>query len=68
MESITKSRKSKETIERMVEKYFAPLKMEKCTELTEGYFNVAYEIELSDGSSTVLKIAPDKDARIMTYE
>ena len=68
MKSITKSRQSKEIIEKMTEKYFAPRKMVKCTELTEGYFNAAYEIELSDGSSTILKIAPDKDVRIMTYE
>ena len=68
MESITKSRQSKETIRKMVEKCFAPLEMQNCTELTEGYFNVAYEIVLSDGSRTVLKIAPAKDVRIMTYE
>ena len=49
MESLTKNRQSRETIAKMVEQYFTPLKMEHFHELTEGYFNMAYEIHLSDG-------------------
>ena len=52
----------------MVEKCFTPTYMVSYKELTEGYFNVAYEIKLSDGRAVILKIAPDKKMRIMTYE
>lgn len=68
MESLTKNRQSKDTIKRMTEKYFSPLKMKDYKELTEGYYNVAYEVELSDGSKVILKVAPPKDVWIMTYE
>lgn len=68
MESLTKNRQSRETIAKMVEKYFTPLKMEHFHELTEGYFNMAYEIHLSDGKELILKIAPPKETRVMTYE
>lgn len=68
MESLTKNRQNKDTITRMVEKFFGSLEVRSYKELTEGYFNVAYEVELNDGSKTILKIAPSKDVRIMTYE
>lgn len=68
MESLTKNKQSTETISKMVEKYFTPLKMEKFHELTEGYFNMAYEICLSNGISLILKIAPSPKTRVMTYE
>lgn len=68
MESLTKNRQSKDTIKRMIEKYFPPLEMKDYKELTEGYYNVAYEVELSDRSKVILKVAPPMDVRIMTYE
>ena len=68
MESLTKNRQSKDTIKRMIEKYFPSLEMKDYKELTEGYYNVAYEVELSDRSKVILKVAPPMDVRIMTYE
>ena len=68
MESLTKNRQDKKVLSKMVEKCFAPIWMVGYRELTEGYFNVAYEIKLSDGRNVILKIAPDKKMRIMTYE
>ena len=68
MESLTKNRQSEETLERMVERFFHPLKLQSYKELTEGYFNVAYEVTLSGGQSVVLKIAPAWNVRIMTHE
>jgi len=68
MESLTKNKQDVQVIARMVEKFFAPITMISCKELTEGFFNVAYEIQLSDGQEVILKIAPKKDMRIMTYE
>lgn len=68
MESLTKNKQNNETLSKMVDKFFAPLKMEHCQELTEGFFNVAYEIGLNNGQKVILKIAPSKEMRIMTYE
>lgn len=37
-------------------------------ELTEGWFNVAYDVRLSDGREVILKIAPPRNAEVLTYE
>jgi aminoglycoside phosphotransferase (APT) family kinase protein len=37
-------------------------------ELTEGYFNTAYRIELEDERAVVLKVAPPADVPVLTYE
>ena len=68
MESLTKNRQSEETLKKMVEHFFSPGKLQSYKELTEGYFNVAYEVTLSDGQTLVLKIAPAEDVRVMTHE
>lgn len=68
MESLTKNKQSEAAIQRITEKCFAPLKLVAYKELTEGYFNVAYEVSLSDGSNMILKVAPHHTMRIMTYE
>ncbi len=36
-------------------------------ELTEGYFNVAYEVDLTNGKKTLLKIAPSKGFPLLFY-
>lgn len=68
MENLTKNRQNNETISKMVDKFFAPLKLESCRELTEGYFNMAYEVCLGNGRKVILKVAPLKKTRVMTYE
>lgn len=68
MESLSKNKQTKADISKMTEKVFAPLEMKSYQELTEGYFNAAYEVELSNGNKTILKIAPSKNVRVMTYE
>lgn len=68
MESLTKNRQNEDTVRKMVKKFFSPLELKNYRELTEGYFNIAYEVELSNGKKTVLKIAPSKEIRVMTYE
>lgn len=68
MKSFTKQKQSQESIARMVELFFSPFHMKHCRELTEGYFNVAYEICLDNGKEVILKIAPLKEMRVMTYE
>lgn len=37
-------------------------------ELTEGYFNAAYRVELVDGMACVLKVAPPPEVRVLRYE
>jgi aminoglycoside phosphotransferase (APT) family kinase protein len=41
---------------------------ETVTELTNGYFNTAYMVTLTNGLKTVLKVSPQKDIRVMRYE
>jgi len=38
------------------------------SELTDGYFNAAYLLELAHGPKYVLKVAPPDDVRVMRYE
>ncbi len=38
------------------------------SELTDGYFNAAYLLELADGPKYVLKAAPPDDIRVLRYE
>lgn len=68
MESLTKNRQDRQTLEQMAAKFFAPSVILSVEELTEGYFNVAYKICLSDGKKVILKIAPSRETRIMTCE
>lgn len=67
-ESLTKNKQNEKILEKMVEKHFNPNKLKRINELTEGYFNVAYEIILNNDKSIILKVAPSKETRIMTYE
>ncbi len=38
------------------------------SDLHDGYFNAAYQIELTDGRRAVLKVAPSPAVRVMRYE
>ena len=38
------------------------------SELTDGYFNAAYQLELTDGQMCVLKVAPPDNIRVLRYE
>lgn len=70
MESLTKNKQTTENVLQMVQKAFGgKLISDQVTvkELTEGFFNVAYEVTLPD-RTVILKIAPSSDARVMSYE
>ncbi len=70
MDSATKNRQSYKDIHKMVQRAFGNhLKSDeiKLKELTEGFYNAAYEITMPD-KAVILKIAPPADARIMSYE
>lgn len=68
MVSQTKNKQREDNIFAMTEKIFPSDSFVSCKELTEGYFNAAYEVDLQSGQSVILKIAPEKNMRIMTYE
>lgn len=68
MESLTKNKQSEDIIRKMVKKFFALDEMKTYRELTEGYFNVAYEVTLKSGNVVILKVAPPKEVSVMTYE
>ncbi|MEV4116038.1 aminoglycoside phosphotransferase family protein [Nonomuraea sp. NPDC049695] len=73
MESITKNRQSPRTLRAMVARAYGPDQVpvgaeEWVSELGHGWFNVAYRIQLRDGSQVVLKIAPSPGVEVMTYE
>ena len=68
MISMTKNTQSTETLKQMAQKAFPREACTEILELTEGYFNVAYLLRFDSGRESVLKIAPPKDARIMSYE
>jgi aminoglycoside phosphotransferase (APT) family kinase protein len=38
------------------------------SELADGYFNAAYRLDLSDGTTRVLKVAPLGEVRVLRYE
>lgn len=64
--SITKANVSKEQIKEIVFKAFGQ-EAESIEELTEGFFNVAYKIQLHE-KVVILKIAPPGETELMTYE
>lgn len=66
--SVTKNKKDEQTIINISSKAFPDKEIDKIDELTEGFFNVAYNITLTDGSEVILKIAPSEDTTIMTHE
>lgn len=68
MESQTKNKQPRAMIDRMIESAFPGVTATGVSELTEGFFNAAYLIGLSDGSAVVLKIGPSKDSLLMSHE
>lgn len=67
MESVTKNKKSFEDLQNLVSTSMS-VPLVSAQELTEGYFNAAYMLELADGRKCVMKIAPLSDENLMSYE
>ena len=66
--SLTKNRKDVAELNTMIQRAFPDLQSIDVVELKEGFFNVAYRITLSNNQQVILKIAPPKEALIMSYE
>ncbi|MGN0636996.1 MAG: phosphotransferase family protein [Huintestinicola sp.] len=65
---ITKNIQSREAIEKMIGNAFPEKEMTACAELSEGLCNIAYRIEFSDGSKSILKIAPQYNSTLLRNE
>lgn len=68
MKSLTKNTQTKDSLNNMIANAFPLEKCIEVTELTEGYFNVAYKVCFESGSKCILKIAPPIGVNIMSYE
>ena len=69
MESQTKTKITDEQQELLVRTAFGNnINIRESVELTGGYFNAAYKLLLSDGRSTILKVAPAQDIETLSYE
>lgn len=65
---LTKNRQSESVLMQLIHHAFPEIKPKYLHELTEGYFNVAYEVSFENGTKSILKIAPDPKVTVMTYE
>jgi aminoglycoside phosphotransferase (APT) family kinase protein len=68
MAYLTKNTQSKSKLMKLIQCAFPQKKLENLQELTEGYFNMAYEASFQDGFKSILKIAPSPNVEVMTYE
>ncbi|HEX2857170.1 MAG TPA: aminoglycoside phosphotransferase family protein [Propionibacteriaceae bacterium] len=72
MESITKFRQPDAVLRAIIERAYGPDAVPDAdgfaTEMSHGWFNVAYRLDLADDRSVVLKIAPPPGVQVMTYE
>lgn len=68
VESRTKLRLTGAEVAALTERAFAGARAVAVEELTEGYFNTAYGVELDDGQALVLKIAPPQEVDVLTCE
>ncbi|MFX0124236.1 MAG: aminoglycoside phosphotransferase family protein [Candidatus Hodarchaeota archaeon] len=56
-------------IQQIIDASFGTTKLGSIIELTDGWFNTAYSIEIPDlGQEVVMKVAPPSEVKILTYE
>ena len=69
MDSVTKTRLSSIQLAEMVKRAFGnSIIPEQTIELTDGFFNSAYMLSLTNGVKTVLKVSPSREIKVMRYE
>lgn len=66
--SHTKNLQTFQTLQLLVDNAFEGARIKNHIELTEGFCNAAYKIELESGKCVVLKIAPANSSNLMSYE
>ncbi|QUL57624.1 aminoglycoside phosphotransferase family protein [Paenibacillus tritici] len=69
MESFTKVKLNDRQLSLLAAAAFGEhLEVTGSRELTGGYFNTGYDLELSDGRSVILKVAPGPETETLSYE
>jgi aminoglycoside phosphotransferase (APT) family kinase protein len=69
MESITKPRLDRDDIVRLIRLGLGDgVEVVEHTKFTDGYFNAAHGVRLSDGRDVVLKVAPAAGLKLLRYE
>lgn len=68
MESLSKRNVTEDELATLAAAAFPDVEVRQATELTDGWFNAVYDVELADGRETVLKVAPPPTRRLLTYE
>lgn len=71
MKSTTKTVLDTEIIQKIMEKHFGTVQVQKVTELTEGWFNAIYVVEYTKGDeevTVVLKTGVETGKYVLTYE
>jgi aminoglycoside phosphotransferase (APT) family kinase protein len=68
VDSATKIRLSTSQIEELVGDAFDGARLTSSEELTDGYFNAAFRLEVEGIGSLVLKAAPPPDVPVLAYE
>ena len=69
MYALSKTPISLETAQTLIAAHFGgQAKINRYTELTDGMYNAAYRIELTDGHQSVLKVAPADQVKVLRYE
>lgn len=69
MESFTKVKLNETQLRLLAESTFGPgTAIVSVNELTGVFFNTAYDLELNNGKSVILKVAPAEETQILSYE
>jgi aminoglycoside phosphotransferase (APT) family kinase protein len=68
VESRTKTTLDEARIEALARHAFGDVVLRAAQELTDGYFNTAYRVELDPLGPLVLKVAPPTEVPVLTYE
>ncbi|NOU81824.1 phosphotransferase [Paenibacillus sp. LMG 31459] len=69
MESFTKVKLNDRELSLLAASAFgADVAVVSSRELTGGFFNTGYDLELSDGRSVILKVAPGPETAVLSYE
>jgi 5-methylthioribose kinase len=69
MESVIKAKLNDEQLDLLVKSAFgAETVIIQQAELTAGWFNTGYDLELNDGRSVILKVAPSAEAETLSCE
>jgi aminoglycoside phosphotransferase (APT) family kinase protein len=68
-DSLTKRRVGEETLSALVREAFGPdVRIARCRELNDGFFNTAFRVLLDDARDVVVKVSPPPGAALLRYE